>query len=654
MAVGGLLGGQRPPGSPYEQLSRYSPQPPAMRALPELDLQFMWADVLARSGRPNSPHALGAAYKRSPRTYEDAAAFAHNNLQRGFVPPSSGAAGNPLCESFAPAARTQIWACVSPGDPAEAARLAAHASVVDHGGEAVFAAMFIAACQASAFVVASIPKIIAIGLKMIPFDCKVANCVRAAVNAFQSDGTGDQARTRIERAAGPCDYAYAPLNAGFFVYALLAGGREFGGTIAAAASMGGSAREVTGAAGSLIGVLEGADAISDEWRMPVGDTLIHGWDSPRFEVPESFSAWSRTVEGLARRLEREDAPSRFGEEPPGETLAGEGVGEAQPEGGTEGQEGDAETPPEGEQPEETGGEEVGAAADPYEPLYENARCEPCWSLAPHSQIFEEGEFRVTFQWQEPPFVGAVRSNRLRVLIENLGTEDVAIEPTIAAPKDWVIAFRTEPALLRPGSVYEQCAVIRCPTDVRAEQTSRVVLSFAGHEVSGVLLRPRGWLTVGPFRNDEGTGFDKHHKAEDIYDREHVFTTRSGLIAQWHPVYFEGPEMPVEGAFMAGPGVQYYRTILTSDQERKVRLVAATDDGVVVWVNRRRLLWYHHHHTAQPRARHPYAVQADVVAGDNELLLKVVRCKEPIRGLWFYVLAEDSSIPTDMVFDEARA
>ncbi len=627
-AVGASLGIQRHGSSAFASVTGFNPLPPAMPSIEEIDYQILWADVVSKGGRPGSGALLCAAYKQNPLTGEDASAFALYNMRRGLTSPASGSCENPYFESFAPAGRSPIWACLSPGDSAEAARLAGIAAMVDHGGEAVFAAMFSAACLSAAFVAPSVPKSIGTAMKMIPFDSATANCVRAAITAVQSGLAGEEAKLRIDNAAGTCDTGYGPLNVGYFVLSLLLGNGDFGQTILAAASFGGATRQTAGLAGAFVGILRGDEAISDEWRAVIGDKLTSGWSKPSFKLPKTAGDWAKLMEALAMRLPRDGAPTVVAE-PPAPPIAEPVEGAADPE----------PAPP---------------APDPLAALQDNSLCQPFWSLTPYSQVLEQANLRVTFESLDPPFVRPGRSNRLRVLVENIGKKELGVEPAITGPEGWALAARPQSAKLWPGATYEFAAVVQCPPDANPGDASLLNLKLGTNEFNAALLKRRGWVSVGPFRNDEGMGYEKYHKPEDVYRRDEVFMLRSGIPGKWTPVYFDGPWMPIEDAFNSSAGVIYYRTILESGEARKVRIVAATDHALIIWVNRQKMLWYREPSVAFPRPRRPYVVEGTLVAGANELMLKVVRGNEPIRGLWFYVLGEDGQIPEDIRFDETKA
>ena len=66
-------------------------------------------------------------------------------------------------------------------------------------------------------------------------------------------------------------------------------------------------------------------------------------------------------------------------------------------------------------------------------------------------------------------------------------------------------------------------------------------------------------------------------------------------------------------------------------QTEARIVAHTNDGVKVWLNRQRIAQRHSHEPFRPTLGYG-PLQADVVfqPGDNQVMIKVVRCGDPIE------------------------
>ena len=150
--VGGTLGG------PYEgrkQLFDYKFDSRAVQVMlpnDDLDLQVLWLDVLERVGIDFTSEDLADNFlTRCPYSPGEYAYF-KKNYARGIRPPVSGAFNNRYyINGMGCPIRSEIWACVAPGNPQLAAALAAKDGVLDHAGDSVYAEQYLAAMEASAF-----------------------------------------------------------------------------------------------------------------------------------------------------------------------------------------------------------------------------------------------------------------------------------------------------------------------------------------------------------------------------------------------------------------------------------------------------------------------------------------------------------------------
>src|SRR5690606_6572634 len=74
------------------------------------------------------------------------------NMKFGLVPPATGSYDNPFARGMGAAIRTELWACLAPGDPDLAAAYAYEDACMDHAGEGIHGAVFLAALQSLAFI----------------------------------------------------------------------------------------------------------------------------------------------------------------------------------------------------------------------------------------------------------------------------------------------------------------------------------------------------------------------------------------------------------------------------------------------------------------------------------------------------------------------
>ena len=131
--------------------------------------------VVAKSGADFTAMQLADAYEKG------GALTPHflRNMDRGIFPPlavfddpEQGGAGGMDC--------APLWACVCPGDPARAREYAGRDASVDHQGEAVEAAQFLAAAMALAFIKDDAVQCLKAAAEDLPEDSRLAHLVADA------------------------------------------------------------------------------------------------------------------------------------------------------------------------------------------------------------------------------------------------------------------------------------------------------------------------------------------------------------------------------------------------------------------------------------------------------------------------------------------
>ena len=288
----------------------------------DLDIQLLWLIALEREGVDLDAHVLADYWSLYVAPHWAEYGIGKVNMRSGLLPPASGTWRNAYRDSCGSFIRTEIWACIAPGLPAVAARYAYEDSILDHGkGEGTCAAVFTAALESAAFVLDDLETLIEIGLSYIPADCGVAQAVRTAVACHRDGLDMHAARDLIlERHRGsshmgnpaftaPADREKGfatgrqgydvPSNIAIYVYGLLAGGDDFDKMICTTVNMG-EDTDCTGAtAGSIWGILHGANAIPQRWIDPIG----RGIKTICLNVGDLWGL-AKTVDELTDRTER--------------------------------------------------------------------------------------------------------------------------------------------------------------------------------------------------------------------------------------------------------------------------------------------------------------------------------------------------------------
>ncbi|OPH58983.1 hypothetical protein BC351_21855 [Paenibacillus ferrarius] len=294
----------------------------------DLDLQLVWLNAVEKYGRNVTASILGEYWLSYivPNWGEYGAG--KNNLRQGIVPPLSGYVDNVYRDSNGAYIRSEIWACLAPGNPDIAVKYAYEDAIVDHSHEGVYAEVFFAAIESAAFVESDRNKLIEIGLSYIPAESGVAKGVASAIDAYEKGLTWQEARIQVmsdvpgsfgilgmltedlpqDVPIGKMGYD-APSNVGITLIGWLYGEGDFGNSICIANNCGEDTDCTAATIGSILGIIGGAESIPTKWTDPIGDsikTLCLNLGDQGLRIP-------KTVVELTERILRL-APSFLGSE----------------------------------------------------------------------------------------------------------------------------------------------------------------------------------------------------------------------------------------------------------------------------------------------------------------------------------------------------
>ena len=291
--IGGTLGGPFEGNTAVNNLTFYRPVPKGALPNDDLDLQLAWLVALERYGLAVTGEQLADLWSRhyqlgwAPNEYF----LCIRNFRRGVRPPACGAFDNAWSDSMGAPIRSEIWACLAPGEPARAAGLSCRDSTIDHAGEGVYGEAFLAALESAAFVESDVDKILDCALSLIPETCCLARKVAVVRECRRA---GDSWLECREKVLAPPNIGDAPLNLGFVVLGLLYG-QDFGDALCKAVNCGHDT-DCTGATlGALLGILHGAQKLPAKWVRPIGQDIVASRSLTGLNVP-------RTVDEFVERL----------------------------------------------------------------------------------------------------------------------------------------------------------------------------------------------------------------------------------------------------------------------------------------------------------------------------------------------------------------
>ncbi|AMB60209.1 ADP-ribosylglycohydrolase family protein [Microterricola viridarii] len=303
-AVGGTL------GQTFEGLSGpleadfYYPVPTEMVPNDDLDLQVVFACVLAALETPIvDRHVLADAWRRHVDFPWNEYGVAMRNQAEGIHPPHTGSFDNWFTCGEGAAIRSEIWACLAPGNPDLAAAYAYEDACFDHEGDGIYAAQFLARLQSAAFVESDPQTLIDIALAGIPADSGIAAVV-ADTRRWVAEATDwRDVQALIMEKYGRQDFTDVRPNTGFVILGWLMGA-DFSERICITNNSGQDCDSSTASIGALLGILD-PGSIGQEWLAPIGDELVLNEEIRGLEHPATIAGFTDLVVDLGRRLSGE-------------------------------------------------------------------------------------------------------------------------------------------------------------------------------------------------------------------------------------------------------------------------------------------------------------------------------------------------------------
>lgn len=268
-AVGSTL------GSPVEgldgphDLEYYPSSPSAMLPNGGLDLEIVYAGVLDRLAEARvDRQVLAGAWRDHVDLVQDEYAVAKRNLSLGLAPPLTGSFDNWFNSGLGAAGRSELWACLAPGNPEVASAYAYEDACIDHAGDGIWALVFLAALQSAAFTESDPETLLETALRQIPSSSPLSCGVQDTQAWWAQSGDWLKTRQQILETYGKTNYTDVTMNVAFVVLAWLAGGGDFEKTVCIAVNCGKATASNGASAGALFGILY-PDAIPEKWIAPL-------------------------------------------------------------------------------------------------------------------------------------------------------------------------------------------------------------------------------------------------------------------------------------------------------------------------------------------------------------------------------------------------
>lgn len=242
---------------------------------------------------------------------------AYENLRAGARPPLSGSAllnGEVIAEQIGGQIFIDGWGLVAPGDEQLAARLAAKAACVTHGGNGVYGGMFVAAAVAAAFDAQDIGEVLRRALNVIPADCAYARMVRDIWAFYEGEREDWRAclwyiRKNYWKEQYPGNCHIMP-NAAIMMLSMLYGAGSFSDTINICNMCGWDTDCNVANVGTILAVLNGLEGIDWKWRAPIGDFIAFSSVLGDVNI-ENLAQVAYDIAAMGYRLHGQEVPGQL-------------------------------------------------------------------------------------------------------------------------------------------------------------------------------------------------------------------------------------------------------------------------------------------------------------------------------------------------------
>lgn len=300
-AVGGTL------GQTFEGLSGpltadfYFPVPTEMVPNDDLDLQVLYAVVMNQMDQPVvDRHAIAEAWRAHVEFPWNEYGVGMRNLAEGLEPPHTGSFDNWFTCGEGAAIRSELWACLAPGDPDLAASYAYEDACFDHAGDGIVAAQFLARLQSLAFEMSDPSALLDGALAGIDAESGVAQVVKDTREWVAEGLHWTEVRDRIMARYGRSDFTDVRPNTGFVVLGWLAG-RDFSEQILICNNCGEDTDSSTASLGALLGIID-PSSIQERWLAPIGRDLVLNAEITGIQPPATLDGFTDLVVSLRERL----------------------------------------------------------------------------------------------------------------------------------------------------------------------------------------------------------------------------------------------------------------------------------------------------------------------------------------------------------------
>ncbi|MFH5877308.1 ADP-ribosylglycohydrolase family protein [Arthrobacter sp. NA-172] len=301
-AVGGTLGQSFEGLDGPIEADFYFPVPNGMVPNDDLDVQVVYAAVIAVQDEPRVDRfVIAEAWREHLRFPWNEYGVGKRNLAEGILPPHTGSFDNWFAAGEGAVIRTELWACLAPGEPRRAAAYAYEDACFDHSGDGIWAAVFMAALQSLAFVESDVDVLLDRASELLPVTSKIRQVVQDTRAWVAENESWHDVLGLINAKYANGDFTDTRPNTGYVVLGFLASGGDFEKAILITNGCGGDTDSSTASLGALLAIME-PGCIPARWLAPIGDDLVLNKEVVGVKAPATILQFTDEVIELRSKL----------------------------------------------------------------------------------------------------------------------------------------------------------------------------------------------------------------------------------------------------------------------------------------------------------------------------------------------------------------
>ena len=279
----------------------YDPVPTVAPPNDDLELQLVWLHLVETSGSELTRADFAAAWLRHIHYMWDEYGRCRWNLRRGVSVDAVGTFENPFHAAMGSPIRSEIWACLFPGDAASAAHYAALDASLDHGEEGIAGEVFFAVMQSLVLAGTPLREAIVAAQEQIPASSETARALQFVLESHKQSGEAWSVWQGLLKAHGHENFTHAPLNVALTLWALLYGEEDFEKSILLATNGGYDTDCTAATVGATLGMMSTV-VIPDRWKDPIGEGVYLGPGILEVPAPKTLRELTQRTCALIGKL----------------------------------------------------------------------------------------------------------------------------------------------------------------------------------------------------------------------------------------------------------------------------------------------------------------------------------------------------------------